>query len=186
MSLTNRDDLPLRLRQAMDQIGAMGEAGEIDALTSRSAQDYLAILVMAMVNDGRRVTPEQIDATRRFALERIHESVAKQNISALEHRERLQQIFGDLELAKNPRIRIAPGFSFCRFLGYFCTKTTRERVLEAYHAEVVADWVEHVAQGQWFGALVIVTLMYPRMIMLVFGSFALRLLSSVVGKMKAD
>lgn len=41
-------------------------------------------------------------------------------------------------------VETAPGFGMARFLGHFCTKNFRQNVLESMHAEMLADYYEHL------------------------------------------
>lgn len=50
------------------------------------------------------------------------------------------------------KIRIAPGFVACRFLGHFCSRKFREQVLEAQLADAIADYTECLAKGDIFRA----------------------------------
>lgn len=60
-----------------------------------------------------------------------------------------------------------PGFAFRHFLGHFCTKNTRELVLEAYHAEALQYYVDCIIAKDSVGATICRCLMYPTMIWLV-------------------
>lgn len=45
---------------------------------------------------------------------------------------------------KKSPVEKAPGFGMARLLGHFCTKNFRQNVLESMHAEMLADYYEHL------------------------------------------
>lgn len=80
------------------------------------------------------------------------------------------------------RLDRAPGFAFCRLIGHICPKRYRERVLEAFHAEVIADYTDALAKGDLARARMINICMYPQMTWQVFGALISQLASAVYGK----
>lgn len=62
--------------------------------------------------------------------------------SSIQHK-----VLSSLEARKTEVIERVPGFGLRDFLGNFCHKNFRERVLEALHAEAIADYQEALASG---------------------------------------
>jgi hypothetical protein len=87
-------------------------------------------------------------------------------------------------VAKKSSVKLAraPGFTFCRLIGHICSKTYRERVLEAFHAEVITDYTDALATGDLARARMIRICMYPQMAWQVFGALISQLASAVHGK----
>lgn len=73
------------------------------------------------------------------------------------------------KLAQKKVIARAPGFGFCRFLGHFCPKDFREEVLEALHADVLADYQAALASGDLTRARMISLMMYVWMVRSIAG-----------------
>ncbi|MFS2035336.1 hypothetical protein ACEN8I_15045 [Polaromonas sp. CT11-55] len=67
------------------------------------------------------------------------------------------------------KIEIAPGYGLLRFLGHFCSKKFRERVLEALHAESIAEYQEALKRKDKAGAISARYRMYVSMVRTVFG-----------------
>ena len=52
-----------------------------------------------------------------------------------------------MALGVSSQIEVAPGYGLCEFLGGFFRKSFREKVLEAVHAEMIAEYHEELASG---------------------------------------
>lgn len=76
-------------------------------------------------------------------------------------------------------VESVPGFGFRDFLGHFCSKKFREQVLEALHADAVADYLDAIANGNATRAKIIYWMIYVWLIQAVLGG----VLSWVVGKL---
>jgi hypothetical protein len=73
------------------------------------------------------------------------------------------------KVAQKKVIARAPGFGFCRFLGHFCPKDFREEVLDALHADVIADYQATLASGDHTRARMIGLMMYVWMVRSIAG-----------------
>lgn len=62
------------------------------------------------------------------------------------------------------KIEVAPGFGTLNFLGHFCQKNFRERVLEALHAEATEDYFEAVKRGDMVRAQYVKRMMHIWMV----------------------
>jgi len=67
------------------------------------------------------------------------------------------------------QIEIAPGFGMLHFLGHFCQKNFRERVLEALHAEALADYQEALKRGDLVRATTVKRMMHFWMVWAMIG-----------------
>jgi hypothetical protein len=81
--------------------------------------------------------------------------------------------------AMERKIELAPGFALRDFLGHFCQKKFRERVLEALHAEAIADYQEAIANGNEIRAKSIRRMINVWLVMAMFGG----MLAWVAGKL---
>jgi hypothetical protein len=67
------------------------------------------------------------------------------------------------------KIEIAPGYGTLHFLGRFCQKNFRERVLEALHSEAIADYEEALKRGDKAHATSVRYMMHVWMVGALFG-----------------
>lgn len=134
------------------------------------------IVHRVMIDDGDppALSPNQV--------KRLHEAISLARFNATKSlnappRKRVPII--------KPVIAAAPGFRFRRLVGYFCSKRTRDRVLEAYHAEAVQDFFDHLAKGDIWGARIVHIMMYPRMLYVVGLHKVISGLAGLAGKLAA-
>lgn len=80
---------------------------------------------------------------------------------------------------KNTLIERVPGFGLRDFLGHFCQKKFRERVLEGLHAEAIADYQDALANGNLTRAKYIRKMIPVWLLLSMFGG----LLSWIAGKL---
>jgi hypothetical protein len=96
-----------------------------------------------------------------------------------EDRTRRLEFLINMQVPERTMIERVPGFGLRDFLGHFCQKKFRERVLEALHAEAIADYQDAIANGNKTRANYIRKMINLWLLWAMFGG----LLSWVAGKL---
>lgn len=96
-----------------------------------------------------------------------------------EDRTRRLEFLVSLRVLERTMIEQVPGFGLRDFLGHFCQKKFRERVLEAVHAEAIADYQDAIANGNKTRAKYIRKMIHVWLLWAMLGG----LLSWVAGKL---